>query len=494
MHENVGTSRSPFRAWFARTSSFFAFWQILAGLSLMNCLVGLVAALIATWTSLRLMPPGQWRFRPFKLARYALRFLRQSIVAGVDVAWRALHPRMPLQPGFVVFRPKLPACSTLDAFCTVSSLLPGTLPSGPDVSGGLSIHCLDVSQPVARQLAEEEALFVGALEKGTAMTDFYFAIATFILAMVALGLLRIVRGPAVADRMMAAQLLGSGGVAISLLLCGRNDKPIDRGCRLAACTPGRLCVRRVRQRCACLFIGIRRGRRSMMAHALDLFTRHCGLERGLFLPGWDGGLAAFPEFADPPSRPDQGRQFGAWTHRAGSAAPHRWIARCLEAYRGVAARAAIQRHGCAAHCARGAAQRAAAMTAALPFEIALAALLLAVAAWIVATRTAFAATVAFIVYGLLLCARLGHARCCRCGLDRGCDRKRRYRRASSRRRRTPARDRNDVGASKPAVQARGGRLVRDHLGRPRRRHAGSAGRCTDACASRDGKPGGDRSR
>ena len=163
MHENVGTSRSPFRAWFARTSSFFAFWQILAGLSLMNCLVGLVAALIATWTSLRLMPPGQWQFRPFKLARYALRFLRQSIVAGVDVAWRALHPSMPLQPGFVVFRPKLPACSTLDAFCTVSSLLPGTLPSGPDVSGGLSIHCLDVSQPVARQLAEEEALFVGCL-------------------------------------------------------------------------------------------------------------------------------------------------------------------------------------------------------------------------------------------------------------------------------------------------------------------------------------------
>lgn len=42
------------------------------------------------------------------------------------------------------------------------------------------------------------------------------------------------------------------------------------------------------------------------------------------------------------------------------------------------------------------------MTAALPFEIALAALLLAIAAWIVATRTAFAATVAFIVYGLLL--------------------------------------------------------------------------------------------
>jgi multicomponent Na+:H+ antiporter subunit F len=49
------------------------------------------------------------------------------------------------------------------------------------------------------------------------MTDFYLGIATFVLAMVALGLLRVVRGPNSADRMMAAQLLGTGGVAILLL-------------------------------------------------------------------------------------------------------------------------------------------------------------------------------------------------------------------------------------------------------------------------------------
>ena len=36
--------------------------------------------------------------------------------------------------------------------------------------------------------------------------------------MVALGLIRILRGPADADRMMAAQLVGSGGTAILLLL------------------------------------------------------------------------------------------------------------------------------------------------------------------------------------------------------------------------------------------------------------------------------------
>jgi multicomponent Na+:H+ antiporter subunit E len=43
------------------------------------------------------------------------------------------------------------------------SLLPGTVPSGSDERGRVLIHCLDVEQPVAAQLAAEEALFVRAI-------------------------------------------------------------------------------------------------------------------------------------------------------------------------------------------------------------------------------------------------------------------------------------------------------------------------------------------
>lgn len=50
------------------------------------------------------------------------------------------------------------------------------------------------------------------------MTEFLLVVAIFILATVAVGLARILRGPEDADRMMAAQLLGSGGVAALLLL------------------------------------------------------------------------------------------------------------------------------------------------------------------------------------------------------------------------------------------------------------------------------------
>ena len=50
------------------------------------------------------------------------------------------------------------------------------------------------------------------------MTEFLLAAAAFVLGTVALGLVRLLRGPTDADRMMAAQLLGTGGVAALLLL------------------------------------------------------------------------------------------------------------------------------------------------------------------------------------------------------------------------------------------------------------------------------------
>ena len=43
------------------------------------------------------------------------------------------------------------------------SLMPGTLPCGPAEGNGLTIHCLDVTQPVVEQLAAEEALCMQTL-------------------------------------------------------------------------------------------------------------------------------------------------------------------------------------------------------------------------------------------------------------------------------------------------------------------------------------------
>jgi len=57
------------------------------------------------------------------------------------------------------------------------------------------------------------------------MTDFLIAAVGFILAMLALGLVSILRGPDNTDRMMAAQLIGTAGIAALLLLGTVGDVP-----------------------------------------------------------------------------------------------------------------------------------------------------------------------------------------------------------------------------------------------------------------------------
>lgn len=142
-----------------RTALFFALWLMIAGYQLADVPIGLGAAALATWASLHLSPPGSLGLRPWSLVAFGVHFLGQSVRAGVEVAWLTLHPSMPIRPGFVTWRPRLESATARNAFCTVSSLLPGTLPAGSDDEGTLLIHCLDIDQPVADSLSSEEALF-----------------------------------------------------------------------------------------------------------------------------------------------------------------------------------------------------------------------------------------------------------------------------------------------------------------------------------------------
>ena len=142
---------------------FLAFWLMIAGYNPSDLPIGLIAAAAATWTSLRLLPRVKVQLRLLSLATFTLHFLRQSVSSGVEVAWRAFNPRLPLNPGFVVYPCRLRTAGSRSAFCALSSLLPGTLPAGSDEKGALLIHCLDVGQPIAANLAAEEALFSRAI-------------------------------------------------------------------------------------------------------------------------------------------------------------------------------------------------------------------------------------------------------------------------------------------------------------------------------------------
>jgi len=141
-------------------------WFVLAGPKLADLPIGVATAALVAWTSLRLLPPGRFRPRYPILAILAVRFVWQSVAAGVDVARRSLDPRLPLRPGFVLYPIRLQSSLARNAFLTLSSLLPGTLPTGLDEEGAVLIHCLDVGQPVVAQMTAEELLVMRALGRG----------------------------------------------------------------------------------------------------------------------------------------------------------------------------------------------------------------------------------------------------------------------------------------------------------------------------------------
>ena len=157
-----GEAPSLARAATVRAALLFGFWLAISGWKASALAVGLIATAVATWASLVLMPPTTTRLRPGAVAVLALHFLRGSVIAGFDVARRALRPDLDLNPGFIAAPLRLPQGDACNAFCALASLAPGSLPVAVD-DDALLIHCLDVAQPVARDLAAQETLFIRTL-------------------------------------------------------------------------------------------------------------------------------------------------------------------------------------------------------------------------------------------------------------------------------------------------------------------------------------------
>jgi multicomponent Na+:H+ antiporter subunit E len=150
------------RAVLGRSGAFFALWVVLIGTSPGDLVAGVLVSGAATWTSLALLPPGSQRVRLTALLLLIPHFLWKSVVAGWDVARRALDPRLPLRTGFVGYPARLRSPLARNAFASYTSLLPGTLPVEDD-GETLLYHCLDIEQPVAAELASEEAVLTHAL-------------------------------------------------------------------------------------------------------------------------------------------------------------------------------------------------------------------------------------------------------------------------------------------------------------------------------------------
>lgn len=132
-------------------------WLVLTGGAADGWLPGLAVLVLAAAVSL--LPPAApaWRWRPLGLCRFIPFFLWHSLRAGLDVARRALHPDLPLAPGLVSHRWRLPPGPARVFFANTVSLLSGTLSVGFGAER-LTIHVLDTGRPWQAELVRLERL------------------------------------------------------------------------------------------------------------------------------------------------------------------------------------------------------------------------------------------------------------------------------------------------------------------------------------------------
>jgi multicomponent Na+:H+ antiporter subunit E len=131
--------------------------------------LGLAAAAVAAAVGAILVPGHPYRWRPAKLAAFAVYFVQQSLRGGIDVASRALHPRMPVDPCWVEHRLTLPPGQPRTLMLSVVTLLPGSLGADFDAARNvLHVHLL--ARGGDDRLAELERRIAGlfGLESGRA--------------------------------------------------------------------------------------------------------------------------------------------------------------------------------------------------------------------------------------------------------------------------------------------------------------------------------------
>ncbi len=116
-------------------------WLLLNGTD--RFLAGLLAASAGAGLGAWLVSGQPHPWKPHRLLWFAGFFLWESLKGGVDVAWRAIHPKLRIEPCFSTHRIELPAGQPRTLMVATVSLLPGTLSADLDEAGrDLEVHAL----------------------------------------------------------------------------------------------------------------------------------------------------------------------------------------------------------------------------------------------------------------------------------------------------------------------------------------------------------------
>ena len=144
----------------------FAIWCMLTWIpNWQSLLVGALAALIVAILTGDLFEGGLHKLKhPYRywyvFAIYLPRFLWECLVANIDVAYRVLHPNLPINPGIVKVKTKLKSDVGLTFLANTITLTPGTMTVDVDKEKGLLyIHWINVKgkdvEAATKQIVEK---------------------------------------------------------------------------------------------------------------------------------------------------------------------------------------------------------------------------------------------------------------------------------------------------------------------------------------------------
>ncbi len=133
-------------------------WQIL--------IVGLVISTISGFIFGEGFTESPHKFFGIKRYLWAIAYIPVlifwCIIANFDVAYRVLHPNLPIRPGIVKVKTRLRSKSGLTALANSITLTPGTMSVEIDPTGYLYIHWINVKTDDIEKVTE---LIVRRFEK-----------------------------------------------------------------------------------------------------------------------------------------------------------------------------------------------------------------------------------------------------------------------------------------------------------------------------------------
>ncbi|MFW2373703.1 MAG: Na+/H+ antiporter subunit E [Gammaproteobacteria bacterium] len=136
-----------------RGGLFLLIWWALTDGATNSWWIGVPAVLLALMSSAMLLPPIDFVW--YQFLRFVPFFLMYSLRGGIDVAWRAFHPRMPIYPDLVEYPIRLPPGLPRVFLANTVNLLPGTLSAALE-QNIMKIHVLDSRQNFLAELESVE--------------------------------------------------------------------------------------------------------------------------------------------------------------------------------------------------------------------------------------------------------------------------------------------------------------------------------------------------